>query len=221
MPATDSGRAEAARQLLADTEGVAGADVSKLGKLLPLLAAVLVLVLGLVVPAFGAADKVELTRQLRRGAESMEETTQRSQVLFGATCILPRACTSSATLDMAEERPADAAKMFEWAATFSPGVSWNCSASWSRRNRRRSGREDPGADGRSTEGRSKEETNALACWYCCVPGRALSGAIDYWNRSAAQLLLYDNPRWRRKAGSMCRRVSGSQRRQSRRGTGSR
>src|SRR5450830_1326788 len=43
----DSGRAEAARELLADTEGIAAPRVSRLGKSLPLLAAILVPVLGL------------------------------------------------------------------------------------------------------------------------------------------------------------------------------
>ena len=43
----ETGRAEAARELLADTEGVAPGRVSSLGKAIPLLAAVLVPVLGL------------------------------------------------------------------------------------------------------------------------------------------------------------------------------
>src|SRR5471032_1586028 len=44
----DAGRAEAARELLADTEGADTQRVSRLGKPLPLLAALLVPVLGFV-----------------------------------------------------------------------------------------------------------------------------------------------------------------------------
>ena len=54
----ETGRAEAARELLADTEGVAPGRVSSLGKAIPLLAAVLVPVLGLSLYLhFGSSDK--------------------------------------------------------------------------------------------------------------------------------------------------------------------
>lgn len=58
----DTGRAEAARELLADTEGAEKPRESRLGKPLPVLAAILVPVLGLgLYLHFGASDKVELT----------------------------------------------------------------------------------------------------------------------------------------------------------------
>lgn len=72
----DSGRAEAARELLADTEGSANVRTSRLGKPLPLLAALLVPVLGLgLYLHFGASDKVELTREFAQAPQSMEEMT--------------------------------------------------------------------------------------------------------------------------------------------------
>ncbi|RBL66107.1 c-type cytochrome biogenesis protein CcmI, partial [Pseudomonas sp. MWU13-2625] len=74
----DSGRAEAARELLADTEGSANVRTSRLGKPLPLLAALLVPVLGLgLYLHFGASDKVELTREFAQAPQSMEEMTRR------------------------------------------------------------------------------------------------------------------------------------------------
>ncbi len=74
----ESARAEAARELLADTEGVAPTPVSRLGKPLPLLAALLVPVLGLgLYLHFGASDKVELTREFAQAPQSMEDMTLR------------------------------------------------------------------------------------------------------------------------------------------------
>ncbi|MDU7558806.1 MAG: c-type cytochrome biogenesis protein CcmI, partial [Pseudomonas sp.] len=59
-----SGRDEAARELLADTEGVAPGRSSSLGKIVPILAALMVPVLGVgLYLHFGASDKVELTQE--------------------------------------------------------------------------------------------------------------------------------------------------------------
>ena len=74
----ETGRAEAARELLADTEGVAPGRVSSLGKAIPLLAAVLVPVLGLSLYLhFGSSDKVELTREFSQPPQSLEEMVAR------------------------------------------------------------------------------------------------------------------------------------------------
>jgi len=74
----EAGRAEAARELLADTEGVAPARVSSLGKALPLLAAIMVPVLGLgLYLHYGSSDKVELTREFSQPPQSLEEMVAR------------------------------------------------------------------------------------------------------------------------------------------------
>ena len=72
------GRDEAARELLADTEGSEPPRQGHLGKTLPLLAAVLVplMALGLYLH-FGAADKVELTQEFAQAPKTMEEMTTR------------------------------------------------------------------------------------------------------------------------------------------------
>ena len=87
----DAGRAEAARELLADTEGVEAPRVSRLGKPLPLLAAVLVPVLGLgLYMHYGASDKVELTREFSQAPKSMEEMTRRRSAGIRRRPVLPR-----------------------------------------------------------------------------------------------------------------------------------
>ncbi|WP_166364172.1 c-type cytochrome biogenesis protein CcmI [Pseudomonas akapageensis] len=110
----DSGRAEAARELLADTEGAEPLRVSRLGKPLPIFAAVLVPVLGLgLYLHFGASDKVELTREFSRAPTSMEDMTQRLERAVAAQPDSPEGLYFLGRTYMTQDRPADAAKMFE------------------------------------------------------------------------------------------------------------
>ena len=113
----ETGRAEAARELLADTEGVAPGRVSSLGKAIPLLAAVMVPVLGLgLYLHFGSSDKVELTREFSQPPQSLEEMVAR---LERAAAAQPNSAEGLYFLGrayMAQNRPADAAKVFERAA---------------------------------------------------------------------------------------------------------
>ena len=113
----ETGRAEAARELLADTEGVAPGRVSSLGKAIPLLAAVLVPVLGLgLYLHFGSSDKVELTREFSQPPQSLEEMVAR---LERAAVAQPESAEGLYFLGrayMAQNRPGDAAKVFERAA---------------------------------------------------------------------------------------------------------
>ena len=113
----ETGRAEAARELLADTEGVAPARVSSLGKAIPLLAAIMVPVLGLgLYLHFGSSDKVELTREFSQPPKSLEEMVAR---LERAAAAQPESAEGLYFLGrayMAQNRPAEAAKVFERAA---------------------------------------------------------------------------------------------------------
>ena len=113
----ETGRAEAARELLADTEGVAPGRVSSLGKAIPLLAAVLVPVLGLSLYLhFGSSDKVELTREFSQPPQSLEEMVAR---LERAAAAQPDSAEGRYFLGrayMAQNRPAEAARVFERAA---------------------------------------------------------------------------------------------------------
>src|ERR1700712_2048264 len=108
-----SGRAEAARELLADTEGAAATRVSRLGKPLPLLVAVLVPVMGLVLYLhFGASDKVELTREFAQPPGSLAQMTDRLERAVKAQPDSAESIYFLARTYMAQDRPADAANMF-------------------------------------------------------------------------------------------------------------
>lgn len=110
----EAGRAEAARELLADTEGAAPARVSSLGKVVPLLAAFMVPVLGVALYLhYGASDKVELTREFAQPPQSLDEMVTR---LERAAVAQPESAEGLYFLGrayMAQNRPADAAKVFE------------------------------------------------------------------------------------------------------------
>ena len=113
----ETGRAEAARELLADTEGVAPGRVSSLGKAIPLLAAVLVPVLGLSLYLhFGSSDKVELTREFSQPPQSLEEMVARLERAAAAQPDSAEGLYFLGRAYMAQNRPADAAKVFERAA---------------------------------------------------------------------------------------------------------
>jgi cytochrome c-type biogenesis protein CcmH len=113
----DTGRAEAARELLSDTEGVGAERVSRLGKPLPLLAALLVPVLGFALYLhFGASDKVELTREFSQPPGSLVEMTSRLERAVKAQPDSAEGIYFLARTYMAQDRPADAAAMFERAA---------------------------------------------------------------------------------------------------------
>lgn len=113
----ETGRAEAARELLADTEDVAPGRVSSLGKAIPLLAAVLVPVLGLgLYLHFGSSDKVELTREFSQPPQSLEEMVARLERAAAAQPDSAEGLYFLGRAYMAQNRPAEAAKVFERAA---------------------------------------------------------------------------------------------------------
>ncbi|QPL33347.1 c-type cytochrome biogenesis protein CcmI [Pseudomonas fragi] len=114
----ETGRAEAARELLADTEGVAPGRVSSLGKAIPLLAAVLVPVLGLSLYLhFGSSDKVELTREFSQPPQSLEEMVARLERAAAAQPDSAEGLYFLGRAYMAQNRPAEAARVFERAAS--------------------------------------------------------------------------------------------------------
>lgn len=110
----ETGRAEAARELLADTEGVAPVRVSSLGKALPLLAAIMVPVLGLgLYLHYGSSDKVELTREFSQPPQSLEQMVARLERAAAAQPDSAEGLYFLGRAYMAQNRPADAAKVFE------------------------------------------------------------------------------------------------------------
>jgi len=194
----DSGRAEAARELLADTEGVAAPRVSKLGKPLPLLAAVLVPVLGLgLYLHFGAADKVELTREFAQAPQSMEEMTQRLERAVAAQPDSAEGLYFLGRTYMAQERPADAAKMFERAANLA-GRQPELLGQWAQAQYFADGKKWSAKIQTLTDealkADPKEVTSLGLLGIAAFEGERYQEAIDYWNRLLAQLPPEDNSR---------------------------
>lgn len=194
----DSGRAEAARELLADTEGVAAPRVSKLGKPLPLLAAVLVPVLGLgLYLHFGAADKVELTREFAQAPQSMEEMTQRLERAVAAQPDSAEGLYFLGRTYMAQERPADAAKMFERAANLA-GRQPELLGQWAQAQYFADGKkwssQIQALTDEALKADPKEVTSLGLLGIAAFEGERYQEAIDYWNRLLAQLPPQDNSR---------------------------
>ncbi|PPS34832.1 c-type cytochrome biogenesis protein CcmI [Pseudomonas amygdali pv. morsprunorum] len=107
-------RAEAARELLADTEGAEPARTSRLGKPSLVLAAVLVPVMGLAgYLQLGASDRVELSREFSRPPTSLADLTQRLERSVQAQPDSAENLYFLARSYMAQNRPGDAAQMFE------------------------------------------------------------------------------------------------------------
>jgi cytochrome c-type biogenesis protein CcmH len=110
------GRAEAARELLADTEGVQRRS-GVLGGKIPLLAAILVPLLGVgLYLHWGALAQVEQTRQLAaQQPQSIEEMTARLEQSLKDNPESAEAWYFLGRTYMAQERAGDAAKAFEQA----------------------------------------------------------------------------------------------------------
>ncbi|POA25003.1 MULTISPECIES: c-type cytochrome biogenesis protein CcmI [unclassified Pseudomonas] len=194
----DSGRAEAARELLADTEGVAAPRVSKLGKPLPLLAAVLVPVLGLgLYLHFGAADKVELTREFAQAPQSMEEMTRRLERAVAAQPDSAEGLYFLGRTYMAQDRPADAAKMFERAANL-VGRQPELLGQWAQAQYFADGKKwsdkIQALTDEALKADPKEVTSLGLLGIAAFEGERYQQAIDYWNRLLAQLPEGDKSR---------------------------
>ncbi|VEF09990.1 cytochrome c-type biogenesis protein [Pseudomonas fluorescens] len=194
----DSGRAEAARELLADTEGLAAPRVSRLGKPLPLLAAVLVPALGLgLYLHFGAADKVELTREFAQAPQSMEEMTLRLERAVAAQPESAEGLYFLGRTYMAQERPADAAKMFERAASIA-GRQPELLGQWAQAKYFADGKkwsaQVQALTDEALKADPKEVTSLGLLGIAAFEGERYQEAIDYWNRLLAQLPPDDNSR---------------------------
>ena len=110
----EAGRAEAARELLDDTEGVQRRS-SVLGGKIPLISALLVPVLGVALYLhWGAVDEVVQTRQMAAAQpQSIEEMTARLEQTVQQQPDSAEAWYFLGRTYMAQERAGDAAKAFE------------------------------------------------------------------------------------------------------------
>lgn len=194
----DAGRAEAARELLADTEGVEAPQVSRLGKPLPLLAAVLVPVLGLgLYMHYGASDKVELTREFAQAPQTMEEMTKRLERAVAAQPDSAEGMYFLGRTYMAQDRPADAAKMFERTVNLA-GRQPELLGQWAQAqyfadDKKWSDKVQALTD-EALKTDPKEVTSLGLLGIAAFESERYQDAIDYWNRLLAQLPPQDKSR---------------------------
>ena len=109
----EGARADAARELLDDTEGGDTRHSSSLGRAIPLIAAILVPLLGYGLYMYwGASDKLALAREFAVQPKSMEEATSRLERAVKAQPESAEAWYFLARTYMRQERPADAAAAY-------------------------------------------------------------------------------------------------------------
>lgn len=185
------GRDEAARELLADTEGAEPPRQGHLGKALPLLAALLVplLALGLYLH-FGAADKVELTQEFAEAPKSMEEMTARLERVVQAQPDSAEAMYFLGRAYMAEQRPADAARTFERAVALA-GRQPELLGQWAQALYFAADKQWSPQLQALTDEALKADPNEVTSLglrgIAAFEGERYQEAIDYWKRLLAQL----------------------------------
>ncbi|WP_136477483.1 c-type cytochrome biogenesis protein CcmI [Pseudomonas sp. DG56-2] len=185
------GRDEAARELLSDTENAEPQRLGRLGKPLPLLAAVLVPLMGLgLYLHFGASEQVELTQQFAKAPQSMEEITAR---LERAVEMQPDSAEGLYFLGrayMAQERPADAAKVFERAANLA-GRQPELLGQWAQAlyfaNGKQWNEQLQALTDEALKADPNEVTSLGLLGIAAFESEHFQQAIDYWNRLLAQL----------------------------------
>jgi cytochrome c-type biogenesis protein CcmH len=185
------GRDEAARELLADTEGAEPARQGHLGKALPLLAAVLVpaLALGLYLH-FGAADKVELTQEFAAAPKTMDEMTTRLERAVQAQPDSAEGLYFLGRAYMAQQRPADAARAYERAVALA-GRQPELLGQWAQALYFAADKQWSPQVQALTDEALKADPNEVTSLglrgIAAFEGERYQEAIDYWNRLLAQL----------------------------------
>ncbi|MNJ10693.1 Formate-dependent nitrite reductase complex subunit NrfG [compost metagenome] len=185
------GRDEAARELLDDTENAEPQRLARLGKPLPLLAAVLVPLMGLgLYLHFGASEQVELTRQFATAPQSMEEMTTRLERAVEAQPDSAEGLYFLGRAYMAQERPADAAKVFERAAN-QAGRQPELLGQWAQAlyfaNNKQWTAQLQALTDEALKADPNEVTSLGLLGIAAFESEHYQQAIDYWNRLLLQL----------------------------------
>ncbi|EGH43817.1 MULTISPECIES: c-type cytochrome biogenesis protein CcmI [Pseudomonas syringae group] len=191
-------RAEAARELLADTEGAEPARTSRLGKPLLVLAALLVPVLGLAgYLQLGASDRVELSREFARPPTSLADMTQRLERSVQAQPDSAENLYFLARSYMAQNRPGDAAQMFERSVALA-GRQPELLGQWAQALYFASGKHfTPHVQALTDEALQadpKEVTSLGLLGIAAFETQRYQAAVDYWSRLLAALPADDASR---------------------------
>lgn len=192
-----AGRAEAARELLADTEGE-GERRSRLGRAAPLLAAVLLPLLGLgLYLHWGASEKLALSRELAEPPHSMAEMTERLEKAVQAQPDSAEGWYFLGRTYMTQERFEDAAKAFERAANLS-GRQSEVLGQWAQALYFANGKKMAGAAQALADEALKqnpEEVTTLGLMgIAAFEDQRYADAVDYWQRLVAALPADDPSR---------------------------
>ncbi|RSC24979.1 c-type cytochrome biogenesis protein CcmI [Pseudomonas putida] len=185
------GRDEAARELLSDTEGSEALRQGHLGKTLPLVAAVLVPVMALgLYLHFGAADKVELTREFADAPKTMQEMTTRLERAVQAQPDSAEGLYFLGRAYMADQRPGDAAKAFERAVALA-GREPELLGQWAQAQYFAADKQWSAQLQSLTDEALKADPNEVTSLglrgIAAFEGERYQEAIDYWQRLLAQL----------------------------------
>ncbi len=185
------GRDEAARELLSDTEGSEAPRQGHLGKTLPLVAAVLVPVMALgLYLHFGAADKVELTREFADAPKTMQEMTTRLERAVQAQPDSAEGLYFLGRAYMADQRPADAAKAFERAVALA-GREPELLGQWAQAQYFAADKQWSAQLQSLTDEALKADPNEVTSLglrgIAAFEGEHYQETIDYWQRLLAQL----------------------------------
>lgn len=192
----EAGRVEEARELLADTEGTEQERSSRLGKLTPLLAAVLVplLAVGLYLH-WGASDKVELAREFAQQPRSVEEMTARLEQAVKAQPDSAEAWYFLGRTYMAQDRAADAAKAFERATGLAgrqPELLGQLAQALYFANGKKWSAELQALTDEALKANPEEVTSLGLLGIAAFEDKRFKDAIGFWERLAA-LLPADDP----------------------------
>lgn len=194
----ESGRAEAGRELLADTDGAGSVQKTGLGKPLPLLAAVLVPLIGLgLYLHLGSSDKVELTREFAQPPTSLADVTGRLERTVKAQPDSAESWYFLARSYMAQERPADAARSFERAVALA-GRQPELLGQWAQSlyfagNKSFTPQVQALTD-EALKADPNEVTSLGLLGIAAFEGERYQAAVDYWTRLLAALPAKDQSR---------------------------
>ena len=182
----DSAQSEAARELLADTEGVQPVRAVRLGRAAPAVIALLVPVLALAMYLhFGASDKVELTTELAQPPTSVEDMTARLERVVAAQPESAQGLFFLGRAYMSQNRPADAARIFERTAAVA-GREPQLLGQWAQALYFAAGKQwSPQIQALTDEALKadpKEVTSLGLLGISAFEGKRYQDAIDYWQR---------------------------------------
>lgn len=194
----EAGKADAARELLSDTEGAEPQRSGRLGRAVPLMLAFLVPLLGFgLYLHWGASDKVLLARQFSEQPRSMEEMVVRLEQAVEAQPDSAEGWYFLGRAYMSQERPADSAKAFERVIALAgrqPELLGQLAQARYFANDRQWSEELQALTDEALKGDPQEVTTLGLLGIAAFEEKRYADAIGYWERLVATLPEQDPSR---------------------------